>query len=943
MNFITRVAAIPIIIAVLLSTALPCGPGYVTPIFITTAAPENPYANFAAGRLGIISPGYRRSLLIAAYRYLNGSGFTPDEQKALVELWKSDIDRNYTRTDDIAPVIRAWVEKRKDVVGTDEKTPEIYAERSYGGYDFFPNCTQNAFETATATLADRASAHGPSDAAVRDWLNAQDAVFANCSTGKRIPAEAPPGSPDWLQRDREYQKAAAEFYALDYADAKRRFAEIAQDSESPWRDTADYLVARTLIRQASLARSGPAAEPLYQEAEQRLGKFTTGNGPFAASAKRMDGLIQYRLHPKDRVGELARILANQSGNDNFKQDVIDYTWLLDKFENEALVAEANRKAIEEKRKNDPTAPTIVPDNVLKQQIDAEMAKLNANVDVTVADGEVTLTGRVAKSSLADIIRAASQTKPKKVTNELTVVESAAEADKSKLEITLYSEDYTKNWVIHVDADASDDDAAAEMERAMGRPLTDDIKKRVAELRQSAYVERFSKARQPEYEGGYVDAESPLTPAIIPDFLKSGELSNWLFVFQMKGPEAYAYSAKRYNDTNSEIWLLTALCQADRTSAGLKNLLEAAQSANRTSPGYLTICYHAARLYLELGKEAEARQLIQPMLDAGDDIPLSVRNQFVALRLHLAQTLEDYLAYSLRKPFAFDFGGSAGSVDELIAAQKADYDPEYNKDGREAFDREIEENFKDERLWQSRFMFDTGSINMMNSHFSQAVLIQAEQSPALPDYFRPRFAVAIWTRAYLLDDWTTLSKMTAEVAKYQPEFADQLKVISDAKTPAARETAALYFVLKNPYFSPYLEDGMGKTDNERGDWDSNDWWCSSYLADAENSDGGEHKEVAAPPSFLTPAQKQAATVEYKKIIALGDAPQYLADRVLAWAKLAPADPRVPESLYIVHQANGWTKYGCGNNEELQKKIGDLMNTRYPQSEWTRKLAEDASEK
>lgn len=942
-NFLTRLAVLSMVISVLLSTALPCGPGYVTPIFITTAAPENPYAYFAAGRLGIISTGYRRSLLIAAYRYINGGGYTPDEQKALVELWKSDIDRNYTRTDDITPFIRAWVEKRKDVAGKEEKTPDIYAERSYGGYDFFPNCTQNAFETAMITLEERASAHGPSDASVKDWLAAQDAVFSNCSKGKRTPPEVPIGSPDWLQKDRDYQKAAAAFYSLDYPDAKRRFAEIAQDSESPWRETADYLVARTLIRQASLARSSRAAEPLYQEAEERLRRFTAGNGRFAASAKRMDALIQYRLHPRDRAIELARILANQSGNDNFKQDLVDYTWLLDKFQNEALVAESNRKAIEEKRKNDPTAPVIAPDNILKVQIDAEMAKLNANVDVSVVDGEVTLTGRVVKSRLVDIMRAAAEAKPRKVTNQLTVFDTTADADKEKLEITLYSEDYTKNWVINVDADASDDDAVTAMERAMGKPLSEDMKKRVVELRQSAYVERFSKARQPEYEGGYIDSDSSLTPALVPDFLKADPLTNWLFVFQMKGPEAYAFSAKKYRETNADLWLMTALAQADRSSPNLKELLDSAGSAGRTTPGYLTIAFHAARLNLDLGKQTEARRLIQPMLDAGDEVPLSVRNQFIALRLRLAQSLDDYLADSLRKPFAFDYGGSVGSVDELIADQKANYDPEYNKDGREAFDREIEENLKEERLWQTRTMFDTEAITMMNRRFSQAVLIQAEQSAALPDYFRPRFAIAIWTRAYLLDDWPTLAKMTAEIAKYQPEFADQLKVISDAKTPAARETAALFFILKNPYFSPYLEDGMGKTDNEFGQWDSNDWWCSSYLADAENADNGEPKVDVVPPRFLTAAQKQAASAEYKRIIALGDAPQFLAERVVAWAERAPADPRVPESLYIVHQANGWTKYGCGNNEDLQKKIADIMNKRYPRSEWTRKLTEEAAEK
>ena len=47
-------------------------------------------------------------------------------------------------------------------------------------------------------------------------------------------------------------------------------------------------------------------------------------------------MIAYRLRPKERVSELAKKIAIYGGNENFRQDVIDYTWLLDKFENEIL-------------------------------------------------------------------------------------------------------------------------------------------------------------------------------------------------------------------------------------------------------------------------------------------------------------------------------------------------------------------------------------------------------------------------------------------------------------------------------------------------------------------------------------------------------------------------------------------------------------------------------
>src|SRR5262249_12171339 len=155
-------------------------------------------------------------------------------------------------------------------------TPDIYTERNYEAYDFFPNCAKNAFETATDTLNDRMSSHGPSDPGVLNWIKGQDEVFENCASGKQVPESVPPGSPDWLQKDRAYQIAAASFYSMDYENAKRRFSEIAQDTDSPWAETADYLVARTLVRQGSLGKNKEKAVEYYEQAEQRLQKFTSG-------------------------------------------------------------------------------------------------------------------------------------------------------------------------------------------------------------------------------------------------------------------------------------------------------------------------------------------------------------------------------------------------------------------------------------------------------------------------------------------------------------------------------------------------------------------------------------------------------------------------------------------------------------------------------------------
>ncbi len=778
-TFARLAVSLVLMLALLLSAVMPCGPGYISPLFDTTLAPEDPFTDFAAGRLGIVKPTYRRSVLFAAYRWIAGSGLNGAEQQAAIDVWNADLKNRSFTNDSIDDAVKAWVERRKDVVGNEEATPAIYVERSYGGYDFFPNCTQNAFETAAETLSDRTTAHGSTDPNVLNWVAAQDKVFENCSSGKRTPDDVSPGAPAWLEKDRAYQKAAAEFYALDYAEARKHFAEIAQDSESPWQETADYLVGRTLVRQASLTKTKTKAAELYEEAERHLDRFVSRSGKFSLSSERMMGLIAYRLHPKERVGQLAKKLAFFGGNENFRQDLIDYTWLMDKFQTDVLRAEEERKLAEQARKNGVAPPA------------------NANT-------------------------------PAPVRND------------SELELSFYAGDKYTSFKVKVEA--TDEEAIAAAERIYGQPLNDTQKDQVRAARQSAYTSRFTDGRESDYHGGYWGDEK-LSPTLLPAFLKQDELTDWLFVYQMTGPESYLYAQDRFKATGSELWLMTAMSKAEKAYAGLPRVIEAATNANRSSPAYTTIAYHLARVLLDQGKQAEARKLIDDMLNAGDQIPISSRNSFLSLRLKLAETMDEWLTYSLRKPFAFDFDGDTGTIQEFIAEQKTWFDPS-NSEGqtREQYDAEVEARFTQEKLWQERSMFDGDIVEVFNKHFPTAVLLEATKSPALPEHMRERFVMAIWVRAFMLDDMATMLNMTPELVKYHPEFAAELEKITAAKTQAARDHATLFFILKNPILSPYIEDGMGKTDNEQEQWSSNDWWCAPY--DTVYDDTTD-SQVAAP--------------------------------------------------------------------------------------------------
>ena len=143
-----RALAIALVALVLLNYAAPavgCGPWPTEPIFVFKESPDLPFSDFTAGKIGIVRPSLGRKTLVIAYRYLNGGSFTGDEQQQLLEALKGTAPE-----EDSIEAVKAWVKARQELLGDDQKLPQIYTEREKGGtYDFFPNCTSNAFEVAT--------------------------------------------------------------------------------------------------------------------------------------------------------------------------------------------------------------------------------------------------------------------------------------------------------------------------------------------------------------------------------------------------------------------------------------------------------------------------------------------------------------------------------------------------------------------------------------------------------------------------------------------------------------------------------------------------------------------------------------------------------------------------------------------------------------------------
>lgn len=312
------------------STILACGPFSMEAVFIYTVHPSYPLENFARGEIGMVQPSYARSYLYVAYRYLSNAPLTGKQQKEMTQLWDERLNNPYGSSD--GEWVKSWLEARQKVPGVNETKLDVFRNREKPNeYESYINCREDSFANAVATLNERIKKYGADSAAIRTWIEGQDQVFTNCSEGQHIPAPLSSNDDPLAQADRNYQIAAANFYATNFDEARKGFEAIGNDQSSPWHSSAPYLVARTLVRKASLGPEDKQAST-FAEAENQL-KTVIGDKKLSAThaaAHRLLDLVRLRLHPEERLHELALVLADKNYSGELKQSLWDYTILLDK-------------------------------------------------------------------------------------------------------------------------------------------------------------------------------------------------------------------------------------------------------------------------------------------------------------------------------------------------------------------------------------------------------------------------------------------------------------------------------------------------------------------------------------------------------------------------------------------------------------------------------------
>ena len=332
-------------VAVPLLVVVACGPDFQPDVFTPSDHPED-LKVYAAGKLGILQPGFWEADKIVAYRYLTGGHLSPVEQAVynppLPPSSNLDWQAQERAREEQVPANR-WVAARAEFSSQDLAIkPSAYRiieikRQNYVERDEQLNCTDNAFETAIVTLRARAQTWGSQSADLKDWIAGQDAVFSNCAQPGSQPQPAPAGASLLLRQDRAYQHAAAYFYAGQYDQAIAAFESVAHDKLSPWAKWGEYLAARAEIRKA--ASIAPDAgwdqqakfdSALMQSAQARLQRIAQTSDPQIRHAA-LDELsfVNVRLEPQKHLNEVATALAGPTPDPNFSRDLDDLRFLSD--------------------------------------------------------------------------------------------------------------------------------------------------------------------------------------------------------------------------------------------------------------------------------------------------------------------------------------------------------------------------------------------------------------------------------------------------------------------------------------------------------------------------------------------------------------------------------------------------------------------------------------
>ncbi|CAN5271355.1 hypothetical protein BH10CYA1_BH10CYA1_36750 [soil metagenome] len=306
-----------------------CAPDLAYSILVNGNHPDLPLRLYAAGNIGVVQPGWAKSYLVVAYRYLNFKPLSKNEQDSIINLWHFRI-KGGSRFSSMGLIDDrdAYLALRSKAIGAD---PKKNSDLSYNmdSFCYEHEISDSSMLQARQTLAQLLQKYKPLSPQVREWVKAQDGLYG--LPGQKgvkvvVPLELAGTADSTLQDYRNYQIAAANFYLNKYDAALSKFEQIAAKTKSPMKDIASYMVLRVKAADVRLTHNDEnnAVANLLQNAVLHADKVSTRENI-------LNLLRPINYLKETSVGAIKMLSSSivKGTTQRFGGDVGDLTFLLD--------------------------------------------------------------------------------------------------------------------------------------------------------------------------------------------------------------------------------------------------------------------------------------------------------------------------------------------------------------------------------------------------------------------------------------------------------------------------------------------------------------------------------------------------------------------------------------------------------------------------------------
>jgi hypothetical protein len=403
-------------------------------------------------------------------------------------------------------------------------------------------------------------------------------------------------------------------------------------------------------------------------------------------------------------------------------------------------------------------------------------------------------------------------------------------------------------------------------------------------------------------------------------IASDDLSRWLLAIRQQDR---SLAVRSWQETRSLPWLVAAIGLARGGDAGASALMLAAERVPPSSPGFLHVAFHAARLRMESGQAAEARRKLDALL-ARRDLSRSTRNLMRAARMKLARDWDEWMTYAPRHAVGQEYWGGTIVLKRFSARGPDD-------------------------------ALDGDATQVINLQMQLALIVQASAQASLPAAVRRDLAGTAWIRAVVLGDEARAAEVAPQLARLDRDAAPLVAMWQAAGSEDERRFVEACAILQLPGVKPFLarredrDPSFRKLDPLRDNWwsDSNIPAPPTPYASQDSPLNSIYHETHPDAAFLTTAQREEAKRELASLSATGPVPVLLGERVMRWVKQHPQDARAAEALYLVVRA---TRHACDAPiwpagpqttpaqaaiHAMSHRAFQFLHQRYPHSEWAAK--------